>query len=185
MLVSSLWLQLAMRLPGLHLSTGEGVERERGKEGERNSQQQHAKQATQQGALSGSEATRGAAHCRQAAARVDRSQALQCSLQGRHTATNLLTKRPVTGAALAVCCAAAGCSAVAPSCRPKRENTRGTHPRTCAIMSMPPTSTAVLSPMPAPSASNCSAICMASSRVGDSTSAYNSCGLSMRPCERV
>lgn len=54
--------------------------------------------------------------------------------------------------------------------------------RTWAIMSMPPTSTAHLTPIPAPSASNCSAIWMASSRVGDSTSANRACGLSSRCC---
>ena len=51
-----------------------------------------------------------------------------------------------------------------------------------AIMSMPPTRTAVFRPMPAPKASNCSAIWMASSRVGERTRAYSSCGLSIRPC---
>ena len=44
------------------------------------------------------------------------------------------------------------------------------------------TRTAVLTPMPTPSASNCSAIWMASSRVGDSTSAKNAWGLSSSSC---
>jgi len=52
----------------------------------------------------------------------------------------------------------------------------------CAIISMPPTSTAQRTPIREPTASTCSAIWMASSRVGDSTSAYSSCGLSIRPC---
>lgn len=48
----------------------------------------------------------------------------------------------------------------------------------CAIMSMPPTKTAHLTPIPAPNASNCSAICKASSRVGESTRAKFACGVS-------
>ncbi len=47
-----------------------------------------------------------------------------------------------------------------------------------AIMSMPPTKTAHLTPIPAPNASNCSAICSASSRVGESTRAKLACGVS-------
>ena len=49
-------------------------------------------------------------------------------------------------------------------------------------MSIPPTRTAHLTWMPEPSASNCSAIWMASSRVGDSTSAKSACGLSSSSC---
>ena len=45
-------------------------------------------------------------------------------------------------------------------------------------MSMPPTKTAHLTPIPAPNASNCSAICKASSRVGESTRAKFACGVS-------
>ena len=51
----------------------------------------------------------------------------------------------------------------------------------CAIMSMPPTSTAHLTPMPEPSASNCSAIWIASSLVGDSTIAYSAWGFFNKP----
>lgn len=47
-----------------------------------------------------------------------------------------------------------------------------------AIMSMPPTRTAHLTPIPTPNASNCSAICNASSLVGDSTRAKFACGVS-------
>ena len=50
--------------------------------------------------------------------------------------------------------------APAAACTPRRPARQR---RACAIMSMPPTSTAHLTPMPAPSASNCSAIWIASS----------------------
>mmetsp|Transcript_18827 Transcript_18827/g.47528 ORF Transcript_18827/g.47528 Transcript_18827/m.47528 type:complete len:284 (+) Transcript_18827:711-1562(+) len=52
----------------------------------------------------------------------------------------------------------------------------------CAIMSTPPTSAAHLTPMVLPSASNCSPIWMASSRVGDSTRQNSACGLSSSSC---
>jgi len=52
----------------------------------------------------------------------------------------------------------------------------------CAIVSTPPTSVAVRTPMPAPSASNCCEIWMASSRVGESTSAKKGAGFSSSCC---
>lgn len=51
----------------------------------------------------------------------------------------------------------------------------------CAIISIPPTSTAHFTPMPEPRASNCSAIWIASSRVGESTIAYSAWGFLNRP----
>ena len=52
----------------------------------------------------------------------------------------------------------------------------------CCTMSTPPTTVAHLTPMCAPSASNCSEICRASSRVGEMTRAKSGCGLSSRRC---
>ena len=52
----------------------------------------------------------------------------------------------------------------------------------CVIMSTPPTITAVLMPMEAPNASNCSAIWKASSRVGASTREKRRAGAASSAC---
>jgi hypothetical protein len=51
------------------------------------------------------------------------------------------------------------------------------------ILSIPPVMVATLTPMPAPNASNCSAIWNASSRVGDKTQANSGVGVPMSACK--